>query len=366
MEKVKVLHLELDAHMGGIESFLYNLYRAIDKERVQFDFVTRANTPAREDELRKLGANIYKVSSYRHPLKYMEDLDKIICQGDYNVIHIHKNSAAIVLPFFVTRKHKNVAVFVHSHNTKPSIGGIASVLHNLNKGVLYKSADEHFACSSAAGKWMFGTKQFVVVKNGIIAKDFIYNERIRKEYRDKLNIAYNSIVLGHVGRFTEQKNHKALIDIFYEIQKIRQDSVLLLIGDGENVPEIKNKVYNYGITDKVFFLGNKSDVANWLMCMDAFVMPSLYEGLPISAVEAQATGAETFLSDTISRETQLTDSVVWFSNDADKKILAQRILSVISSKKDRSKYNYDVIAAGFDMEETAKTMLDYYSKYAAI
>ena len=131
MEKVKVLHLELDAHMGGIESFLYNLYSQIDRECVQFDFVTRSNRPAMESELRELGAKIYRVSSYKNPLAYMHDLNAVIENG-YDVIHIHKNSAAVILPFIVAHKHKNIRVFVHSHNTRPSVNGISKTLHMIS------------------------------------------------------------------------------------------------------------------------------------------------------------------------------------------------------------------------------------------
>ena len=131
MNRIRVLHLELDGHLGGIESFLYNLYSVIDRNRVHFDFITRAENPAKGDELKKLGANIYRLSSYSHPFRYMKDLDRVINEGNYDVVHIHKNSATVILPFLVVRRYKNIRVFVHSHNSQPSVGGITYVLHKI-------------------------------------------------------------------------------------------------------------------------------------------------------------------------------------------------------------------------------------------
>lgn len=363
MEKVRVLHLELDEHLGGIESFLYSLYSAIDRERIQFDFVTRSGNPAKGEELQVLGAKIYKISSYDKPIKYMKELKKIIKEGKYNVVHIHKNSAAVILPFLVTRKTQNIRVFVHSHNTKPSVGHASSVLHRINKNFLYKNADEHFACSEVAGEWLYGKKKnYMVLKNGIIAKKFLFDKEIRKKIRREFGISDSIFVMGHVGRFTDQKNHDKLIDIFYEFQNIQSSANLWLVGDGENKDKIYGKVLKLGIQDKVFFLGVRTDINELLMAMDAFVMPSVYEGLPISAVEAQATGVRTFLSDSISKETEVSNSVHWFSNKLDAKIIAKLIQKKCDEQFERIQANKEIIENGFDMMETAEGLLEHYIK----
>ena len=361
MKKIKVLHLELDEHLGGIESFLYNLYAQIDKEKVQFDFVTRFNNPAKGDELKKLGANIYKVSSYKNPVKYMLDLKKIIKKENYNIVHIHKNSAAVIFPFLITREFKDIRVFVHSHNTKPSIGNVSKILHKMNKCFLYKSADEHFACSKVAGEWLYGNKKsYVVLRNGIVAENFLFDKKVREITRNEFNISDNDFIMGHIGRFTDQKNHDLLIDIFYEFQKIKSNAYLWLIGDGENKDEIYKKVLELGIQDKVIFLGIRNNVNELLMAMDAFVMPSVYEGLPISAIEAQATGVETFLSDTISKETEISTIVNWFSNEWDNKLIAKLIFDKCNVRSNRLQANKEIIENGFDMKETAQILLEYY------
>lgn len=361
MKKIRVLHLELDENLGGIESFLYNLYSVIDREKVQFDFITRFDNPAKCEELKMLGAKIYKISSYKRPIKYMLELKNIISHGKYDIVHIHKNSAAIILPFLITREFKDIKVFVHSHNTKPSVGSITTILHKMNKRFLYKNADEHFACSKAAGDWLYGANQYyVILRNGIIANKFLFNEKIRKKIRNKFNVSNNIFIMGHIGRFTDQKNHDRLIDIFYEFQKIKPDSKLWLIGDGKNKNKIYKRILELDIQDKVTFLGVRTDINELLMAMDAFVMPSIYEGLPISAVEAQATGVRTFLSDTISKETEISSIVSWFSNELDGKIVAKLIFEECNKKNNRLQANNEIISNGFDMITTSEILLEYY------
>lgn len=355
MQKIKVLHLELDENMGGIESFLYNLYEQIDRKKIQFDFVTRAENPAKGNELKKLGANIYKVSSLSHPFRYMRDLENIIKNGNYDVVHIHKNSCANILPFFVTNKFKNLKVCVHSHNTQPSKGSIAKILHILNRRFVWNSSIKHFACSEVAGKWLYGDeKDFIVLKNGIKTDNYLFNENMRSLKREELGIANDTILIGNVGRFTEQKNHKRLLDIFYLLQKKEPNSALILIGDGElkdvNIEHSKK----IGLKN-VNFLGVRNDIPGLMMAMDVFVMPSLYEGLPIVAVEAQTTGLTVFVSDTISNEVKITKNVIQFSlQDSDENI-ANKIIN--------TKYNYDrmksrdrICELGFDIENTAKIL----------
>lgn len=358
MKTIRVLHLELDEHLGGIESFLYNLYSEIDRKKVQFDFISRSDNPAMGSELKELGAKIYKVSSYRNPLRYMSDLEDIIKKGNYDVIHIHKNSAAVILPFLVTRKYKEIRVFVHSHNTKPSVGGLSFVLHNINKRFLWYSADEHFACSKVAGKWLYGKhKEFIILKNGIITQKFKYDKNIRKLKRKELGIPEDAFVVGNVGRFTEQKNQRRLIDIFYEFLKKEANSWLLLVGDGKlrnSVEEYTNKIH----LKNVYFLGVRKDIPQLMMAMDCFVMPSLYEGLPIVGIEAQTTGLQMLVADTVSEETKIVDQFTWFSLEESNEQIAQKINMTVSY--DRSLLADDVIYQGFDMKQTALELERYY------
>lgn len=361
-KKIKVLHLELDEHLGGIESFLYNLYNAIDREKVQFDFVSRSDNPAYKSELTELGANIFKVYSFKNPFKYMNDLKQIIKNGEYDIIHIHKNSAANILPFCVTNKFKNMKVFVHSHNTKPSVNGCTSVLHNINKKFLYDSANKHFACSQVAGEWMYGKNiKFRVLRNGIITSKYRFNKEKRKIKRQELNIPNSAFVVGNVGRFAEQKNQKRLVEVFDEVKKLNPNSYLLLIGDGNLKEKIQLYVKEKNI-ENVKFLGVRNDIPDLMMAMDVFVMPSLYEGLPIVGVEAQAAGLNLYLSNTISKETQLIDSVKWFDLNESNKRIAESIKIEMIDDEERKCGNDDVKNHGYDIEQTAKELLYEYEE----
>lgn len=358
MRKARILHFELDSNLGGIESFLLNLYKEIDRDAVQFDFVTQSDTPALADEFLSLDANIYKVSSAKNVCRYQHDIQKLLLNG-YDVVHVHKNSLANIVPIYCGVK-ADIPVFLHSHNTKPSMGKITYLLHEINKFKAYKMTEEHFACSSEAGHWMYGNKSFTIARNGIIAEHFKFEHSKRIEKRKELLIPEDAFVIGHVGRFTDQKNHEFLLDIFNEVNRMKEETILLLIGEGENRNKIERKAKKLGINDKVKFLGNRSDIPQLLMCMDAFVMPSLYEGLPISAVEAQAAGVKTFLANTISKETELSSAVIWFSIDDKAYNIAKIIIEKCKEQSDRSWYNTEVVNAGFAMEKTAKMLQNTY------
>ena len=360
MKKVKVLHLELDCHLGGIESFLFNLYSRIDRDTVQFGFVTRSDNPAMALELKKLGAKIYKVPSYRKPIKYMRTLNAIIDEG-YDIVHIHKNSAAIFLPFLIAHRHTNVRVFAHSHNTSPSIGGATRLLHMLNRNILWKCSDEHFACSQVAGEWLYGkNKAFTVLKNGINTNAYKYDLKRHLAKRKELGISDNVFVIGNVGRFTEQKNQKRLVQIYEEFLNKNGNSMLLLMGDGEQKNIVKNYCKERKLTEYVTFLGVRKDIPDLMMAMNTFIMPSLYEGLPIVAIEAQSAGLPLYLSNTISDETDVTNNVKWFSLEDDNKTIAEIICDEQSTTQERIERNSKVVTAGFDMEETAKYLSKKY------
>lgn len=362
MRKIKVLHLELSDNLGGIESFLYNVYSVIDKSKVQFDFVTRSYKPAKGDELAELGAGIINISNYSHPFRYMKELRNIVSEGEYDVVHIHKNSAAIILPFYLLRNDKNVKVFVHSHNTRPSIKGVSSVLHRINKDYLYKHSSEHLACSQVAGEWLYGKKRdFAVIKNGIITNKFLFDKGNSEIIRKELNIPDDAFVIGNVGRFSQQKNQKRLIDIFIEIQKSNSNTYLILIGDGELRFEVEAYACENNIPN-IMFLGVRKDISMLMMAMDSFVMTSIYEGLPLVAVEAQAAGLDLYLANTISRETELTDSVEWFDLNESNCDIAKKIKLRKSSLTERLKRNQAVKNQGYDIEKSAAILLNKYEE----
>lgn len=170
MKRIRVLHSELNGELGGIESFLYNVYRFIDKEKVEFDFLTISDTPAYGDKFKKMGSTVYKVPKHINFLGYYFAIDKILREGNYDIVHIHKNSAIDILILKVLQRFPNIKVVVHSHNTFPSVGGKLEKLHKFNRKYLYDNADYRLACSDNAGKWMYGNGAFEIIKNGIDTK----------------------------------------------------------------------------------------------------------------------------------------------------------------------------------------------------
>lgn len=260
MKRIRVLHSELNGELGGIESFLYNVYRFIDKEKVEFDFLTISDTPAYGDKFKKMGSTVYKVPKHINFLGYYFAIDKILREGNYDIVHIHKNSAIDILILKVLQRFPNIKVVVHSHNTFPSVGGKLEKLHKFNRKYLYDNADYRLACSDNAGKWMYGNGAFEIIKNGIDTKGFRFCTEYGEEIRAMYGIPMNAFVIGHVGRFTNQKNHSKLIDIFAAIKERKSDAYLLLLGGGELQDTIKSKVEKLNLCDSVIFCGVRTDV----------------------------------------------------------------------------------------------------------
>lgn len=325
-KKVKVLHFELSDSVGGIETFLYNVLSNIDHTQYDFDFVTVKDNPGLGEKIQNLGGGIHHIAPYKRIIKYIKDLSRIM--DDVEIVHIHKNSAANILPAIVAKKKKK-KVIVHAHNTSTSENKIFNLLHYVNRPVLRWLADEKLACSQLAGEWLFGKKENVtIINNGIHLDKFCYSKEKRENKREELNLS-SSLIVGHVGRFNFQKNHTFLIDIFFELQKISPDAKLVLAGQGELLSEICEKVQYLGIERKVLFLGECSDIEDLLQCFDIFIMPSLFEGLPIAGIEAQAAGLPLLVSDTISGELELTPYVKKLSLDEPPEVWAERALDLL-------------------------------------
>ncbi len=359
MKQIRILQSEIGDGVGGIESFLYSVYTHIDRDRYHFDFITRAEHPAFEREFTDLGAHIYRISSYRNPMQYRHDLEEVMSQG-YDVIHINKNSAANIVPFVIAKKCTGAAVAAHSHNTNPSVGKISELMHYLHRDRLYELSDVHLACSDAAGKWMYGSRDFEFIPNGIDVGKFRFDERIRTEYRQKLGLG-DAFTLINVGRFFPQKNQLRLVDIFSEVVKKRPDSKLILVGSGDLEDEIRKRVSKYSLQDKVIFTGNRKDVNALLMAADCFVMTSVYEGLPLSLIEAQASGLSVFITENIPGEAFITDDVHSISLEDTDTVIADLLVPTDGkSCSDREKDNDTIAASDYNIEVTVKKLEEIY------
>ena len=361
--KIKILHFEIRDNVGGIESFLLNLYSAIDRDRYQFDFITTSDHPALEEQLETLGGHIYKVSSYKHIFSYIRDIRNVLA-GSYDIAHIHKNSAANVIPFMVASEFPSLKVIAHSHSTMPNGGKVFSLLHRINKKYLWNNSDVHLACSTVAGEWMYGQgRKFEVIPNGIDVKKYLFNQNEYYEVRKELNISEDTLSICHIGSFAEPKNHCRVISIFSTVKQILPKSKLILLGAGQLEEDIRQLVKKEKLEDSVLFLGIRKDIYHLLKGMDVFLMPSLYEGLGIAAVEAQAAGLNVWLSTAVPKEVELSDHVNWFSlSDSDEDIAKRIVKKGKPDINNRLKSNHQVIQSGYDYNVLAQKISLVYEK----
>lgn len=361
---IRILHMEITENIGGIEVFLKNIYKNINRDKVQFDFICRHKNAAFEKELKVMGSKIYHIPSYsNNPIKYYISLKKIITNNNYNIVHIHKNSAANILPFVICSKLKVKTVIAHSHNTASNYGIVTDMLHKINRSYMINNITDAFACSNIAGKWLFGEKYLMsnkvpIIHNGVDTNTIKFNKNVRYEVRHELGVQ-GKFVIGHIGRFVEQKNHHFLIDIFSQIYKENKDSILILIGNGPLEDEIKSKVKNLNLEHSVLFLGERYDVERLYQAMDIFLLPSLYEGLPVVGIEAQAAGVRCVFSNSITREVRITKEVDFIDINLPDKYWAERVLSYINTCNHKNTKNI-IIKNGYDIKSVAKRLENFY------
>lgn len=372
MEPIRVLQVVGRMTRGGIETFIMNVYRNIDRTKVQFDFLCHYGEEAEyNDEIRNLGGRIYempKIKStnktyYYKIFQYRKELNKFFNEhNEFKVVHGHMtNTASIYMP--IAKKHGVKYCIVHSHLSHAR-KGLSGITTNILQLPLERIADDYFACSDNAAKWIYSEKtiksnRVKIIKNAIDSNAYVFNSDVRIQYRRKLHLE-NQFVIGHVGRFYHEKNHNFIIDIFSEIVKLHQDSILILVGKGDLKEEIENKVKNLGLSNKVLFLGMRSDVSNLMQAMDVFVMPSYFEGLPLVGIEAQASGLKCIMADTITKEINITDNVEFLPLTESAERWAKEILKYNSYTRDNTKEKIE--QAGYDIKAIADWLQEFYLK----
>ena len=308
---------------GGVEAVVMNYYRHIDRTKIQFDFICdddSTNIPY--EEIESMGGKIILIPPYQKFFKYHKKLKRVLSEGNYRIVHSHINTLS-VFSLFVA-KGANVPVRIaHSHSTTNKKEKKKNLMKQVLRPFSKLFATHYMCCSELAGRWLFGNREYdkenvYLLNNAIDLDKFKYDQEVRKEVRQELNINENTLVIGHIGRFVDQKNHSFLIDIFKEVYKKNNDSILLLAGQGPKVEEIKEKVRAYNLQDNVVFLGQRSDANRLYQAFEVFLLPSLYEGLPVVGVEAQATGLLCLLSNDMTQETKVLDTTVFLSIDDEK------------------------------------------------
>ncbi len=360
---IRVLQIGMTNTMGGIETYLMNYYKNINREEIQFDFIDISDgNLCFKNQIISLGGKVYDVKSYyRHPLKYIKEIKRIITENNYQIIHCNMNSGVMIFPLIAAKISKAKIIIAHSHNTSSDKGIIKSILHNINKHAIPFLANMYFACSTEAGKWFFSKKilnsnKFIIIKNAIDIDEFLYNEEMRKIKRKELNINDETLVIGNVGKFFKQKNHRYLLKIYKKVEEENKDSVLLLIGKGPLKSKIQSEIEKDKLNNKVIFLEDRRDVAQLMQAMDVFVLPSLYEGLPLVGIEAQVAGLKCCFSNSITKELKISSNIKYL----DLKKKADEWKDYILEKYERKSEIDTIRASGYDIEIEAKKLERLY------
>lgn len=354
---------------GGQESFIMNMYRNIDRNNVQFDFFTPyyCDNEKLVNEINSLGGKVFEkkgiFDSKGNKKDFIKNLSEFLKEHKYEIIHIHSGSTfALAYGAKIARKSGAKKVIVHSH-----CGGFKNlkyrVIKVLSTPYLLKYPTNYYACSKLAAEWKFPKKiikeeKYNILKNAIDTNKLYYNENIREKTRKELNID-NKFVVGHIGRFSLQKNHDFLIDIFNEIQKKQNDSILMLIGVGELQEQIKEKIDRLGLNNKVLMLNLRSDIQELLNAMDVFVLPSFFEGLPVVGVESQATGLQVFTSTGVTRELPVEELAYYYPLEYSSEKWANNILKEYKGYK-RKNTTELIKESGYDVKIAAKKMEELY------
>lgn len=358
MIQIKILQVVTYMGCGGLETMLMNYYRHIDRTQVQFDFLTHREYDGEYgNEIKQLGGTIYHLPSLNPFSKKYKDALEIFFDEhpEYKIIHVHQDCLSSVI-LKIAKQHGVKVRIAHSHCASQD-KNIKYPIKMFYQRFIPKYATDLMACGDDAGKWMFRGSPFIVMNNAINAKDYIFSPIKKAEQRAKLGVAPNELLVGHVGRFSPQKNHVFLIDIFYAIQK-KTTAKLILVGDGELLTQIQAKVSQLGLNEKVIFTGIRSDVADLLQAIDVFVFPSNYEGLPVTMIEAQAAGLPCLISDHVPIECKKTDLVQQIPLSAPAETWSDSILKAANTER-RDTYK-EIAAAGFDIKENAAWLQQYY------
>ncbi|MCM1266987.1 MAG: glycosyltransferase family 1 protein [Bacteroidales bacterium] len=382
---IHVLHVLGGVGLGGAESRIMDLYRRMDRDEIQFDFLIHSQAVSRStkgaadskmendtnviknqyyaSEIASLGGRIFALPKFRvyNYFAYRKAVRDFFREHhEFQVVQGHMTSTAVI--YLPIAKKAGVPITVaHARNAgvEKNLKGAATRFFRRN---LAKKADFLFACSRLAGEDVFGKKameqgRVKVIHNAIEVKRFAFQEAVRKEMRETLGIT-DSLVLGHVGRFDYQKNHPYLLEVFAAVCKERKDAVLLLLGEGKARPAMEERCRELGIAERVRFLGNQKETERYYQAMDVFLLPSFFEGLPGVLVEAQAAGLKCLVSDTVTKEAQAADLVTWLAIDDPPERWAKEALKQAAYvRRDTEK---ELTAAGFDVRTQAAAYTNFY------
>lgn len=362
---LRVLQVTYYMNRRGLETLLINIHRNIDRSKVQFDYLIHENQHQDyEQEILQLGGKLYSVNTTgKHYFKYKRLLDDFYAKHpEHKIVHGHFEEYAAF--YLEEAKKYNKITIAHSHNTRPPLKAIRLHMFHLLDFRVRSVADYFFACSRQAGIYRYGkNKDVKFLPNGIETDKYQFSQDIRKSIRESRYVQNNStLILGHVGQFRFQKNHKYLIEIFRKVHEKIPDSKLWLIGIGPIMDEIRTQVHSLGLDDAVDFIGSVSNVNKYLMGMDVFVFPSFHEGLSVALIEAQCSGLPCVVSYANQDDGIVSDRVSRLALSETPEVWAEEVLRASRENTDREAYSGVVSQAGFDIRHTAQRLQEFYLK----
>lgn len=360
---MKVLQIPTGGLLSdGILSCIVEYMTAMDKSGMDIR-VLATNSPEKSvaEKVENSGCRVVSIP-YRKKniVKYFFALYKYISKEKIDVVHVHGSSAIMSVELVAARLAGCKVRIAHSHNTTCENQKADKIL----RPVFNRNYTTAFACGQDAGRWMFGKRKFTIIPNGRHLKKYEYDPKKRTEYRNKLGIASDALVIGHVGRFNRQKNHEYLVRIFSEVHKKEQNSYLVLVGTGEKVGEINNLVKELELENNVIFTGVIENVSDYLSAFDIMLLPSLYEGLPLVVIEWQIAGLPCIVSDTVTKECAITSLVKFESVKKEPEVWANEVVNLILQDRNDSKeiiFN-EIKTAGYDIESGAERLKKIYLK----
>lgn len=355
MKKVLVINT-IGLNYEGITSVIYNYCNALDKKDIEISFIGHENmNPVLKEQFESIGEVLITPKRKSNIKGYIKSLDKIL-KSKYDVVHIHGNSGTMAIETILAKIHGVKNIIIHGHSTKCNHPIINKVLTPIMK----ISSDYYIGCSNAAGSWLYGKSPYIVLNNAIDINKYVYNDTIRKECRKELGVM-NEFIIGHIGHFTETKNHTFIIDIFEKVYQQLPTAKLLLVSDGPKLEEIKEKVSQLGLDNRVIFTGRRNDAYRLYQAMDLFLFPSLWEGLGMVTIEAQTASLPVLASDTISQETNCTNRIFYKSLDEKAGNWAKEIINIKNKEFSRKNLLVDNIRQhGFDINKEAEKLREIY------
>lgn len=351
---------------GGISQWVHDYYSELSqKENLSIDFLVEEGISSDNELIFGKDIHIIKIHNLKKNfIRYLLDWKRLanVIDTEYDFVHIHIDNLVRFFNLFFLRNKENIIIHSHSSfNENVQNNFLKRIMHTLGKQIVKRKNFYKFACSDLAAKWLFDDKEYVQINNGVNLREFSFSVDTRNQYIDNFGLK-GKTVYGHIGRFTFAKNHERLIEIFDNIHRLNEQSILILVGKGEKETEIRDLVKKYNLNNSVLFLGLRDDVNKIINMIDYFIFPSIYEGLPLALVEAQANGIPVFYSESITKEVSLLPQSTSFSLKDPNDIITDKILAV-KKMEDRTAATKILKDKGYEKEDVVDLLYSFYQNF---